>query len=403
MPRLAKALKAIEVARITTPGWHAVGTVSGLGLSVNGGSRSWTLRVVVEGKRRAIGLGPYPEVGLAAAHDAARALKAQIRKGVDPLLDRRLAVEAKRSAIREAQAALVTFKKAAEDYIDTNRAGWSNPKHAKQWTSTLSKWVYPLIGDRAVAGITTGDVMAVLSQSVAGGTLWSARTETATRVRQRIEAVLDAAKAQGLRTGDNPGAWKGNLASLLPPPSRVSKVEHHAALDWRLMPGFMVELRRQGGMAAQALQFAILCAARSGEVRGAVWSEIDLDAGVWIIPGARMKAGREHRVPLSTQAVALLRALPRTQDRVFPSPTGKEFSDAAMSAVLKRMNVPATAHGFRSSFRDWAAETTGFASEVVEMGLAHAVGNKVEAAYRRGDLFQKRRELSQQWADYLSE
>jgi integrase len=406
MPKIAKVLSAIEVRRLAASGkdgLHAAGTVAGLNLQRTGASTSWLLRVRIGGQRAHLGLGAYPEVTLGMAIDIARQLKQDIKKGIDPRTQRRLAVETRRAEQRQAESALATFRTVADDFLFANEAGWSNPKHAQQWRNTLATYVHPLIGDRPVSGIVTDDVLAVLQQPVkGGGTLWTSKTETASRVRQRIEAVLDSAKARGLRTGDNAAEWKGNLSTLLPKASRVTTVKHHEAMPWKDVPAFMTRLREQGGTAARMLEFAILCASRSAEVRGLTWGEVNIEDGLWIVPAARMKAGREHRVALSKQAIELLKALPSVDgtDLVFPSPRKKAFSDAAMAAVLKRMNVDVTQHGFRSAFRDWAAETTAFPADVAELALAHAVGTKVTQAYQRGDLLEKRRELAQAWANY---
>lgn len=402
MPKRARELTGVEIKRLTQPGWHAVGHVLGLGLqNVGPSARSWVLRVVdASGKRRAFGLGSYPTVDLDMARTKARQLREQVRAGADPVAE---AKRAKREAARQA----ATFRIAAAEFLTARAAGWKNAKHAAQWESTLATYVFPRIGDLPVAEIVTADVLAVLQQQVPKkgipketGPLWVERTETAARVRQRIEAILDAAKARGLRAGDNPAAWQGNLEALLPKPGDVRAIEHHEALPWQDVPAFIRELRAREGMAARALEFAILTAARSGEVRGALWSEIDLDAALWIVPADRMKAKREHRVPLSPQAVELLMALPRTAELVFPAPSGKAMSDMTMSAVLKRMKVDATVHGFRSSFRDWAGEATEHAREVIEHALAHQLKDKAEAAYARGTLLDKRRALMTDWGAY---
>jgi integrase len=277
------------------------------------------------------------------------------------------------------------------------KPGWKNPKHGDQWINTLRAYAFPVFGGKAVSEVTTDDVLSALTP------MWQTKHETATRVRQRIEAVLSAAKARGLRSGENPAAWRGHLDSLLPTISKRRRVEHHPAMPWQDVPAFMSELRLRSSMSAWALQFTILTARRTGEVIGARWPEIDLRAGLWTIPAARMKAQREHRVPLSHQALALLKALPRTDgsDAVFWGARKPTISNMAMLELLRGMRPGMTVHGFRSSFRDWAAESTSFPSEVIEMPLAHTIGNQVEAAYRRGDLLDKRRELMQAWAGYL--
>lgn len=395
MPKRAKELSALEVKRLTAPGWHAVGTVAGLGLKVSPtGTRAWVLRVVVGAKRREIGLGAYPDVTLAGAHEKARAVRVQIEQGIDPIAERR---EIKARLIAE-QTEGMTFGQCAAAYIKAHREGWKNAKHAAQWESTLAQYAGPVIGDMLVRHVETRHVLAVLEP------IWKDKTETAARLRSRMELVLSWATVRGERTGENPARWRGHLDKLLPKPSKVSKQEHHAALDWREIGPFMVRLRAAEGMGARCLEFAILTGARSGEARGATWHEIDMQARTWTVPAERMKAGKEHRVPLSDAAVRLLEGLPRYvgNNLVFPAPRGGVPSDATLGAVLKRLGVPVTAHGFRSSFRDWAAESTAYPPDVVEMALAHTVKNKVEAAYRRGDLFEKRRQLMQAWADYCA-
>ncbi len=394
MPKIAKELGALAVGRLKVPGWHAVGGVAGLGLQVTPtGARSWSLRVVIAGKRREIGLGGFPTVQIAAAREKARQAREMISEGIDPILVRKSAA----SALRAAQARAVNFQTVAEQYIGAHEAGWRNPKHAAQWTSTLTQYAYPEIGTMLVASIDTAAVLRVLKP------MWNTKTETASRLRGRIEGILDYATAHGLREGPNPARWKGHLALALPARSKVRKVEHHAALPVDEMPGFMQRLRAGQGIGARALEFAVLTAARSGEVRGMQWTEVDLAARVWTVPAERMKAGREHRVPLSDAAVAVLESLPRQEggDVVFRGTRGQPLSDMSLTAVLRRMKVDAVPHGMRSSFRDWTAEHTSFPNEVAEMALAHAVGDKVEAAYRRGDLFDKRRVMMDAWASFL--
>jgi len=299
----------------------------------------------------------------------------------------------------EAVNTSLTFRKCAAEYIERNEAGWSN-KHRTQWTYTLRDHVYPIIGDLPVAAIDTGLVVRVLDP------LWNTKNETANRVRGRIEAVLDYATVRKYREGPNPAQWKGNLAHIFPARGKVQKVEHHAALPYREIGEFMAKLRQQGGVAARALEFAILTAARTGEVLGARWSEINLAERVWVVPAERMKAGKEHRVPLSDRAIALLNeiggghSVPGAFVFLGARPRSP-LSNMSLLMTLRRMGRgDLTAHGFRSTFRDWAAERTAFPSEVAEMALAHAVGDKVEAAYRRGDMFEKRRQLAEAWARY---
>jgi integrase len=308
-------------------------------------------------------------------------------------------------------AKAITFKQVAEEYLRSNQVKWSNAKHAAQWAATLKAYAYPLIGESIVGEIDTTAVLKVLRQEVPIKdkrlvALWEARPETASRLRGRIETVLDYARVKGLRTGDNPAAWRGHLKLALPAVSKLRKVKHHAALPAAKVADFMVKLRAMTGPAASALEFAILTAARTGEVIGATWSEVDLDAGAWTIPPDRMKAGREHRVPLSAPALSLLRAL-KTDDSspdgfVFPgSRPGKPLSNMALLMLLRRLGLgDVTAHGFRSTFRDWVSESTDFPTELAERALAHAVGDKTEAAYARGDLFEKRRALMDAWAKF---
>jgi len=390
MPRIAKPLSPLAIQRLTTPGLHAVGEVAGLCLFVKPtGARSWVLRTRANGRRIELGLGGYPTVTLAQARENARTVLNDIRmNGADPAADRRA-----RRAVSDR-----TFRKVAEQYIETHRAGWKNAKHAQQWTNTLEQYANPVFGDKHVADVSKGDVLAVIEP------IWSTKTETAQRVRNRIERVLGYAMQREYRPeGPNPARWKDNLDVALPAKNKVSKVEHLAALPIDYMHGFMRQLREMDGMGARALELAILTATRSGEVRGAKWSEFDLGNALWTIPAARMKSGREHRVPLNAAAVDLLQNLPKFEgvDRVFVGKGDKPLSDMTLTAVLRRMKVAATTHGFRSVFRDWAAERTSTPNEVAEMALAHAVGDKTEAAYRRGDLFEKRRELMDLWQRFI--
>src|ERR1051325_4305558 len=368
------------------------------------GSKAWVFRFQLDGKRRDMGLGPYPDISLAEARRRATEHRNQRRDGIDPLN----AKTAQRQAQRLAVAKGRTFRQCAAQFIEKNRAGWRNPKHRQQWENTLATYVYPVIGDLPVAAIDAGLVVQVLDP------IWTEKPETASRVRGRIEAVLDAATVRGFRQGPNPAQWKGNLAHILPAHSRIRKVAHHAALPFDEMPQFLAALRTRDGMAARALEFAALTAARTGEVLGARWGEFDLAAKVWTVPAKRMKAGREHRVPLSEAALAVLEQVrplalmkdgkPDPAAPVFPGPRrALPLSNMAMLMLLRRMKRDdLTAHGFRSTFSDWAAERTAYPREVVEMALAHAIENRVEAAYRRGDLFDKRRRLMDAWAQYCN-
>lgn len=397
MPRKAKQLSAAEVAQLKAPArthLHYVGGVPGLALQVMpSGSRSWTLRFTLGGRRRDMGLGTYPAVTLAQAREKGRQAREQLDAGLDPIAERRKA----RSALLAQAAKAVTFEDAARTLIDAKSPEWRSAKHSAQWTATLKAYAHPVIGRMVVSDIEVSHILKILRP------IWTTRTETATRLRTRIEAVLDWATASGLRSGPNPARWRGHLDKMLPRPEKISKVKHHAALPVADMPDFMTKLRAQPGQGARALEFTILCAARSGETRGATWDEIDLDAGVWTVPAERMKGARLHRVPLPPAAVDLLRGLKRAEDcpLVFPSPKQRPLSDMTLLAVLKRMEVPVTVHGFRSSFRDWAAERTTFPRELAEQALAHAVGG-TEGAYMRSDLLERRREMMKDWARFCA-
>jgi integrase len=365
------------------PGRHMDGRGLMLYVKVSG-ARSWVLRYQVAGKRRDLGLGAWPEVTLAMAREKALEARRAISTGRDPIDDR-------------SKQTNCTFRSAADALIESKRDGWKNAKHAAQWVSTLEAYAYPRLAETDTASIDTQDILAVLKP------IWTEKPETASRVRQRIEAVLDYASAVGAREGDNPARWKGHLDHLLPKPSKVRAIRHHPALDWRELPSFMRELGWREGMAAKALGFLVLTAARSGEVRGLCWDEIDEAALVWTVPAARMKAGKEHRVPLPRAALALMPEMPDRSGLIFPG--GRSFdrplSDMSLAAVLKRMGrTDLTVHGFRSTFRDWAGESSVFPREVIEAALAHRLRDKAEAAYARGDLFQKRMALMEAWERY---
>jgi integrase len=417
MARLVDRLTALEVKRLDRVGMHPDGR--GLYLQVHaGGSKSWIYRYTLHGRVRAMGLGPTHLVSLAEARGMAQEARLLKNQGVDPI-DARAASRPAPEPPPEVDRG-PSFKNAAAAYIDANSAAWRNAKHEAQWSSTLQTYAYPVLGDRPVDEIDTTLVLKVLEP------IWSTKPETASRLRGRIESVLDWAKARGHREGENPARWKGHLDKILPAKSKVARVEHHAALPFKAMPAFMADLRTRDGAAARALEFAILTAARTGEVIGAQWSEIDFEAQVWTQPATRTKTHREHRVPLCDAAMAVLEAMRDAfleGRREFlslygkPIPNdialegfifagmrrGKGLSNMAMLKVLERMGYPdLTTHGFRSTFRDWAAETTGYQNEVVEMALAHAIAGKVEAAYRRGDLLEKRKELMRDWSAYCS-
>jgi integrase len=401
MPKIAEELSALEVKRLKEPGLHFVGGVPGLALQITDTARSWLLRVAVGGKRREIGLGGFTTTnGIAEARRKAQEAREKIREGVDPVQERRSA----RAALRAARLTGITFRQAAESYIADQEAGWSNSKHAGQWAATLSTYAYPVIGNLQVADITTAHVLEVLKKD----NFWTSKPETASRVRQRIEKVLAAADAAAGRERLNPARWEV-IGKTLPAKAKVAKVEHHAALPWRELPDFMSKLRAQVGNGARALEAAILTAARSGEVRGMTWGEVDLSQKLWVIPASRMKAKREQRVPLSNAAVTLLQGMvPSGVDMapdqlVFPgAKKDSQLSDMTLAAVLRRMKVDVTTHGFRSSFRDWAGEATHHPREVIEHALAHQLKDAAEAAYARGDLLAKRLVLMEDWARWCA-
>lgn len=394
-------LGALAVSNIRRRGINFVGGVTGLGLNVTQtGSRSWVFRYQINGKRRDFGLGGYPDVTLAQAKERARAARTKLTLGVDPIEDSRAA----KSRLLADQASAISFSQAASKYIDTHESSWRNIKHAQQWRNTLETYANPVIGKILVRDVALPHILSILEP------IWHTKTETATRLRGRLEAVLDWAIARGFRSSSNPARWKGLLDKLLPAPNKVAKTDHHRALPYAELPAFMAKLATQPGIGARALEFTILTACRSGEVRGAKWCEFDLTHAVWTVPSERMKTGKEHRVPLSEAALAIVKGMKERAfcDYVFPSShgakkaeeKGAQMSDMTLSAVLRRMKVEAVPHGFRSTFRDWCAEQTDCPNEVAEMALAHAIGNKVEAAYRRGDLFNKRKQLMQEWGNY---
>lgn len=416
MPKLAKELSALEVKRLVHPGRglncvFPVGGVSGLMLQVTpGGSRSWILRTRVGERRREIGLGPYPEVSLAVARERAREAKDQIRSGMDPVAERKAA----RAALVAVQRRGLTFAKATERFLDTRLEGFRNEKHKAQWRNTLEAYALPTLGPMLVEEIGVQDILRVLEP------IWKSKNETASRLRGRIEAVLSWATVAGHRSGDNPARWAGNLKQLLPAASKSARTNHHPALTLGDAPRWFGALRERDGIGSRALEFLALTAARSKEVRGATWHEIDLVEGMWTIPAARMKAEREHRVPLVPQALDILSALPRFAGipLVFPAVRGGMLSDMTLSATMKRIHEtdirmggsgfvdrisgrPAVPHGLRSTFRDWVAERTEYPGELAEAALAHRIPNAVEAAYRRSDMIEKRRRMMKAWARLL--
>jgi integrase len=357
---------------------------------VNSNNASWQLRFQRNGRERWLGLGPLHTVTLKDARERARAARLQLLDGIDP-------IDARRTE-RVKATQVMTFKAAAEAYNALHEQKWRNEKHRKQFLASLACYAYPVLGNTPVASIDTAAVLRVVEP------IWLSKTETANRVRGRIENVLDWATVRGQRSGDNPARWKGHLAGVLPAPGGVARRIHFSALPWARIAAFMAELRTRDGIAARALEFTILTAARTGEVVGARWSEIDLKTHTWIIPAARMKSRREHRVPLSARTVEILSGLYREDgnSHVFiGARTGAALGNMAMPDVLQQMDqCDVTVHGFRSTFRDWAAEATAHPNHVVEQALAHTIGNAVEAAYRRGDLFEKRRHLMNDWAQF---
>jgi len=412
MPKKAREMTALAVSRLMQPGRWAVGGTEGLALQISeAGTRSWVLRMMVAGKRREMGLGGYPSVPLPDARKAAAEARSQFSDGGDAIAERRSARE--QSAVAASTAR--TFTQCAAEYIEQHEQTWKGKKHAQQWRNTLATYVEPKFGRKAVRDVTTADVLGALKP------IWSAKNETASRVRNRVELVWDWAKVHGYCAGENPARWRGHLDAALPSPNVVQRKtsRHHPAMPLEHLHTFVQRLRKQEGTAARCLEFAILCAARNGEARGARWSEVNLDEATWSIPGARMKGGKPHRVPLSQRALAILLEMQaqrrpkgaKGHDFVFPSPTGCEFSDAALGAVMNRMgeaglleDLPgagdATPHGMRSCFRDWCSKS-GINRELAERALSHVVDSAVEAAYLRTDLFEERRALMTEWARFI--
>lgn len=393
---MAKRTERLSDRKCRTAGIGKLLDGGGLMLRVYpSGARAWVLRYMLSGRSREMGLGSFPTVGLAEARGLATKYRAILKAGRDPIEAR----EAERNAPRTP-----TFTTVAARYIRAHRRGWRNIRHARTWPRSLKTYAGPIIGAKPVDGVTTEDVLSILNP------IWTKKPETASRVQGRMERVLDYATSRGWRSGDNPARWRGHLANMLPTRSKVAPVAHYPAIPYTEVPGFLTELRKLNSASARALEFLILTACRTGEVLGATWEEVDLDARVWTIPAARMKAGREHRVPLSEAATGLLEALPRVGRYVFPGQRyERPLSGMALLMVMRGMGhgvggekSSAVPHGFRSAFRDWAGETTAFPRDVVEMALAHTIENKVEAAYRRGDLFVKRATLMQAWADWCT-
>lgn len=394
MPKRILEKTALEVSRLREEGAHAVGGVSGLYLQVIGGSRVWVYRYVHHGSRRRMGLGSYPAVSLAAARDAARAAMVLRDGGNDPLQARAAA----REAARQEAAQQMRFDTAADLFIKEHETTWRNLKHVQQWRNTLETYAFPVLGAMNVGEIEQSHVLRVLAP------IWKTKTETAVRVRGRIEQIMDWSTAHGHRSGPNPARWRGQLQHILANPDKVAPVQHHPAVPYGELPAFYQALAAVKGESSRALRFLILTASRSGEVRGMRWGELDSTTGVWSVPPDRMKSKKLHRVPLSTQALQLLQTQPRgdDDDYVFVSNRGGMLSDMAFTATMRRHYPSAVPHGFRSTFRDWAGETTRHARDAVELCLAHAVDTKTEAAYRRGDMLDKRAVIMQEWADYAA-
>jgi integrase len=397
MPRQLHRLSTAKVKN-AKPGMHADGGGLYLQATIGTGDlirKSWIFRFATDGRERHMGLGSIENIGLAEARQRAADARKLRELGLDPI---RARDESQATAAALAAKQTMTFDACRDAYISAHRAGWKNVKHAGQWTVSLTTYATPLIGAVSVRDVDTGLVMQVLEP------IWSVKPETAARVRGRIESILDWAKVRGFREGDNPARWRGHLDQLLPHRSKMQKVQHHPALPYGDLPAFLTLLRAEQGIAARALEWTILTAARTGETIGATAAEVHVRDKVWTIPGNRMKAEREHRVPLSDRAMTIIDELAPLRDaagHLFPGQGQGALSNMAMLALLRRMGqAGVTVHGFRSTFRDWAAERTNYPNEVVEMALAHVVGDKTEAAYRRGDLFDKRRRLMDAWAEY---
>lgn len=394
MPKIAKQLSKLEVDKLSSTGRHAIGGVAGLYLEIKpSGSKSWILSIKIADKRRYIGLGSHQSVTLKEAREKAQEYRKLVENGVDPILEKnKLSLE-----LSAKQKKALIFKMCAEKYIAIKSYEWRNLKHQKQWRSTLQTYAYPVIGHLYVADITTDHVLQILEP------IWISKTETATRIRERIECVLGYAIANGYRDSTNPAIWKGLLSTRLPAPSKIKTVKHHQSLPYQETPAFIQILKQKDSITAKALLFAILTAARSGEIRGAIWNEINFFNQTWTIPKEKMKANREHTVALSSQAIELLKTIIPSSNSplIFPSPNDKQLSDMAMNQLLRRLQIPAVPHGFRSTFRVWCAEQTDYPREMAEFALAHTIESKTEAAYLRTNMLGKRRMMMQDWANFL--
>jgi integrase len=410
VPKKVKVLKPVELQHLTHAtskdgkaynALHPVGGVAGLLLQITpSGAKSWIYRTTVGGKRRSIGLGGYPDVTLSQARDLARERKATIRSGIDPVEEQK----ANKRKLVAAQLSTMTFEDAAKAYIKKKDAEFKNPRQTEQWHSSLATYAYPKLGRMPVADIGLPHIKAVLDP------IWETKTETAKRVQARIENILGWSATHGYRSAENPARWQGYLDKVYPSPAKIKKKRHHAALPVTDLPGFMSELRQMKGDAARALEFLILTAARTNEVigdkriskTGIAWEEIDFERRVWTVPAERMKSGKEHRVPLSDRAIEILEGMPRQYAHVFTGTKGSIASNNNLSAVLKRMGVSATVHGFRSTFKDWAREYTAYHDEVSELALAHVNSDETRAAYARSQLIEKRRLLMGEWKEFCS-
>jgi integrase len=396
MARETNKLSPMRVAALIKarkPGLYGDGAGLGLRVGYNGAS-SWVLRYMRQGKAHEMGLGPTHTFGLAEARERARRFRQELHEGIDPL--------ARRASVKAGSRPVVTFGQVAEMYMTSHAPSWRSEVHRQQWRQTLTDYVLPNLGSKNVSEIETDAVLEVVEP------LWHVKPETASRVRGRIESIFDYAAARGWRRGDNPARWRGHLDNLLPAPGKVRAVVHHAALDWRKIGDFMRALRQRQGIAARAVEFCVLTATRSSEARGARWDELDLSNRTWCISGTRTKTAKEHRVPLSDAATNVLDQMKCLQtlagDLIFPGAKAGELSDVALSKMAKLCAPGAniTLHGMRSAFRDWAGESTSYPREVIEMALAHRLGDKAEQAYARGDLFQKRRRLMDDWGHFCS-